>query len=320
MPGKPSIVFAHGLWADGSCFSKVIELLVADGYEVIATQNHLNTVADDAAAVRTSLGRARGPVVLVGHSYGGTVITAAGTDDRVKALVYICALAPEDGDTTQADQTRFPQTPVFQHIEVADGRLFLRLSGIPEFVGDLPEAEQKLVWATQMGPVADLFGQPVPGAAWKTKPTYYIVGTEDRTVQPDLQRFLAKRMNAKVTELASSHVPMLSQPRRVYEVIRKAADGVQQSARKRVSVRHFSEQFASKEVGRSHIGRWYDCSRTLVCRSNVSDSYTACAAVSAASRSTETARAAMRLQLDRTAQQRARREPPVLRGGQVKRL
>jgi len=162
--------------------------------------------------------------------YGGTVITASGTDHRVKALVYICALAPEDGDTTQADQTKFPQTPVFQHIEVADGRLFLRPSGIPEFAGDLPEAEQKLVWATQMGPVADLFGQPVPGAAWKTKPTYYIVGTEDRTVQPDLQRFLAKRMNAKVTELGSSHVPMLSQPRRVYEVIREAADGVQQSA------------------------------------------------------------------------------------------
>src|SRR5262245_46131177 len=114
MLGKPSIVFAHGLWADGSCFSKVTELLVADGYEVIATQNHLNTVADDAVAVRTAVGRARGPVVLVGHSYGGTVITAAGTDDRVKALVYICALAPEDGDTTQADQTKFPQTPVFK--------------------------------------------------------------------------------------------------------------------------------------------------------------------------------------------------------------
>lgn len=230
MSGKPSIVFAHGLWADGSCFSKVIDLLVADGYEVISTQNHLNTVADDAAAVRTSLGRAKGPVVLVGHSYGGTVITAAGVDDRVKALVYICALAPEDGDTTQADQTKFPQTPVFQHIEVADGRLYLRPSGIPEFAGDLPAAEQKLVWATQMGPLADLFTQPVPGAAWKKKPTYYIIGTEDRTVQPDLQHFLAKRMNAKVTELAASHVPMLSQPRRVYDVIREAAHAVQQLA------------------------------------------------------------------------------------------
>src|SRR5262245_48750778 len=151
MPGKPSIVFAHGMWADGSCFSKVIELLVADGCDVIATHNDLNTVAAvDTAGLRTSLGLRRDPVVLFGHSYWGTVITSSGTDDRVKALVYICALAPEDGDTTQADQTKFPQTPVFQHIEVADGRLFLRPSGIPEFAGDLPEAEQRLIWATQM--------------------------------------------------------------------------------------------------------------------------------------------------------------------------
>ena len=104
---------------------------------------------------------------------------------------------------------------------------FLRPSGIPEFAGDLPEAEQKLVWATQMAPLADLFTQPVPGAAWKSKPTYSIVGAKDRTIQTELQRILAKRMDAKVTELASSHVPMLSQPRRVYEVIREAADGVQ---------------------------------------------------------------------------------------------
>src|SRR5215469_10536880 len=154
---KPSIVFAHGLWADGSCYAKVIPPLIADGYEVISTQNHLNTVADDAAAVRTSLGRAHGPVVLVGHSYGGTVITAGGADDRVKALVYICAFAPEDGEPTQVDQAKFPQTAVFQHIEATDGRLFLRPSGIPEFAGDLPEAEQKLIWATQMAPLADLF-------------------------------------------------------------------------------------------------------------------------------------------------------------------
>jgi pimeloyl-ACP methyl ester carboxylesterase len=226
MSSKPSIVFAHGLWADGSCFSKVMNLLLADGYEVIATQNQLNTVADDAAAVRTALGRVSSPSVLVGHSYGGTVITAAGTDKRVAALVYICALAPEDGETSQADQDKYPKTPVFQHIEVADGRIWVRPSGIPDFAGDLPREEQKLVWATQMVPLADLFNQPVPGAAWKMKPTYYIVGADDRTVQPDLQRFLAKRMNAKTTELQSSHVPMLSQPQGVYEVIREAAKGI----------------------------------------------------------------------------------------------
>jgi pimeloyl-ACP methyl ester carboxylesterase len=114
MPDKPTIVFAHGLWADGSCYSKVIPLLLADGFQVISTQNHLNTVADDAAAVRTSFARASGPVVLVGHSYGGTVITAAGTDERVAALIYICAFAPEDGDTTLVDQNKYPATPIFQ--------------------------------------------------------------------------------------------------------------------------------------------------------------------------------------------------------------
>ncbi len=230
MSDKPTIVFAHGLWADGSCYGKVINLLVADGYQVISTQNQLNTVEDDAAAARTSFGRASGPVVLVGHSYGGTVITAAGTDDRVAALVYICALAPEDGDPSLLDQTKFPQTEVFGHIEPADGRLFLGRSGTGAFCGDLPEAEQALVWGTQVAPLADLFDQPVHGAAWKLKPSWYIIGSQDRTVHPDLQHFLAQRMGAKVTELASSHVPMLSQPQRVYEVIRDAADAVQQHA------------------------------------------------------------------------------------------
>lgn len=230
MSTKPSIVFAHGLWADGSCYSKVIDLLVADGFEVISTQNQLNTVADDAAAVRTALGRVGSPSVLVGHSYGGTVITAAGTDERVAALVYICALAPDDGETSQAEQEKYPKTPVFEHIEIADGRIFVKPSGTPDFCGDLSEAEQKVVWATQTVPLADLFSQPVPGAAWKSKPTYYIVGANDRTVQPELQRFVAKRMNAKITELESSHVPMLSQPQRVYEVIVEAAKAVAQSA------------------------------------------------------------------------------------------
>lgn len=226
MSNKPSIVFAHGLWADGSCYSKVIGLLQADGFDVISTQNQLNTVEDDAAAVRASFDRVSGPIVLVGHSYGGTVITTAGTDDRVGALVYICALAPEEGETSQAEQEKHPRTDVFDHIEVVDGRLWLKSSGTPAFCGDLSEDEQKLVFATQAAPLADLFTQPVRGAAWKVKPSYYIVGTEDRTVHPELQRFVAKRMNAKVTELRSSHVPMLSQPQRVYEVIRDAAEGL----------------------------------------------------------------------------------------------
>jgi pimeloyl-ACP methyl ester carboxylesterase len=230
MSTKPSIVFAHGLWADGSCYSKVIDLLQADGYEVISTQNQLNTVEDDAAAVRTSFNRASGPIVLVGHSYGGTVITVAGTDYRVGALVYICALAPDEGETSQAEQDKHPRTAVFDHIEVVDGRIWLKPSGTAEFCGDLSDEEQKLVFATQGAPLADLFTQPVRGAAWKTKPTFYIVGTNDHTVHPDLERFVAKRMNAKVTELQSSHVPMLSQPQRVYEVIKEAAEAISQGA------------------------------------------------------------------------------------------
>ena len=223
MSTKPSIVFAHGLWADGSCYSKVIKLLQADGFEVIATQNQLNTVEDDAAAVRTSLSRVSSPVVLVGHSYGGTVITVAGTDDRVGALVYICALAPDEGETSQAEQDKHPKTAVFDHIEVVDGRIWLKPSGTAEFCGDLSDEEQKLVFATQGAPLADLFTQPVHGAAWKKKPTFYIVGTEDRTVHPDLERFVAKRMNAKITELTSSHLPMLSKPSEVVVVIKAAA-------------------------------------------------------------------------------------------------
>jgi pimeloyl-ACP methyl ester carboxylesterase len=227
---KPSIVFAHGLWADGSCYSKVMQLLRADGYEVVSTQNALDTVAGDVAAVRTALGRVSSPAVLVGHSYGGTVITAAGTDDRVAALVYICALAPDDGETSQAEQEKHPTTDVFGHVEVNDGRLWLKQSGTQHFCGDLSEDEQMLVWATQATPLADLFGQPVPGAAWRSKPTSYIIGANDRTVHPDLQHFVAERMNARITELQSSHVPMLSQPQRVYEVIRDAAKAVQEGA------------------------------------------------------------------------------------------
>ena len=230
MADKPSIVFAHGLWADGSCYGKVMRLLQADGFEVISAQNQLNTVEDDAAAVRTALGRVGSPSVLVGHSYGGTVITAAGTDDRVGALVYICALAPDEGETSQYEQERHPTTPVFQHVELVDGRLWLKRSGTPDFCGDLSADEQEIVWATQTVPLADLFGQPVHGAAWKSKPTYYVLGANDQTVHPDLQRFVSKRMNAKVTELQSSHVPMLSQPQRVYEVIREAAEALGASA------------------------------------------------------------------------------------------
>ena len=224
---KPSIVFCHGLWADGSCFSKVIVPLQAEGHEVISAQYSLNTTADDVATVKSTLGRVSSPAILVGHSYGGSVITGAGTDDRVAGLVYIAALAPDADETSQTQQSNFPKTDVFSYIEVADGRIWLLREGIDCFAGDLSEQEKKLVWATQCVPPPDLFNAKVGGTAWRSKPSWYIVAKNDRTVHPDMERFVAKRMGAKVTEVASSHVPMLSHPDLVIDVIRAAANAVQ---------------------------------------------------------------------------------------------
>jgi pimeloyl-ACP methyl ester carboxylesterase len=228
-PTKPSIVFVHGLFADGSCFSKQIPKLQADGHEVLSSQHSLDSLQGDVAAVKRALGRVRSPAILVGHSYGGTVITAAGTDDRVAGLVYIAALAPDESETSQSLQSKFPTTDIFSHFDIAEGRIWLRPDGIECFAGDLFAGEQKLVWATQGVPVENLFDQRMAGTAWKTKPSWYIVAKNDRTVHPELQRFCAKRMGATTFEAATSHVPMLSNPGLVVDVIRDAAKAVQRS-------------------------------------------------------------------------------------------
>jgi len=227
---KPSVVFAHGLWADGSCYSKVMPTLQAEGHEVVSAQNSLDSLEGDVAAVKRALGRVSSPAVLVGHSQGGTIITHAGTDERVGALVYICALAPDEDETANSLLAKFPTTDVFSHIEVAEGKIWLLPDGIGCFAGDLPDEEQKLVWATQGVPTADLFDQKVPGAAWKSKPSWYIVGNNDQTVNPELERFVANRMGATTREIDSSHVPMLSHPDVVLDMIRQAAAAVQASA------------------------------------------------------------------------------------------
>jgi pimeloyl-ACP methyl ester carboxylesterase len=170
MSKKPSIVFCHGIWADGSCFNKVIPALQADGHEVIAVQYGLDTFAEDVATVKRTLGRVGSPAILVGHSYGGATITAAGMDDRVKGLVYIAAVAHDTGETVQGQLDKYP-TDIFSHIAVADGRVWLLSpEGTKCFAGDLPEQEQKVVWATHYAPAADLFQQQqkVDGIAWKS--------------------------------------------------------------------------------------------------------------------------------------------------------
>src|SRR5438093_13314782 len=226
---KPSIVFCHGIWADGSSFGKVIPALQAEGHEVMAAQCGLDTPEGDVATVKRTLGRVSSPAILVGHSYGGSVITAAGTDDRVAGLVYIAALAPDVDETSQSQQQKFPVTDVFKYVEVVDGRVWMRPDGVVCFAGDLSEREEKVVWATHYAPAADLFSRNAPGTAWRSKPSWYIVAENDRTVQPELQRFLAKRIGATTYETDSSNVPMLSNHSLVLNVIRAAAKAVQGS-------------------------------------------------------------------------------------------
>jgi len=223
---KPSVVFAHGIWADGSSFQKLIPTLKAEGHEVMAAQYGLDTLKGDVDATVRTIRRVSGPVVLVGHSYGGTVITHAGMDPSVAALVYIAALAPDETETSQSQLQKFPKTDVLNHVEAADGRLWLKPEGVASFAGDLTREEQEVVYATHFAPAADLFTQKHDGIAWRTKPSWVIVATEDHTVHPDLERATAKRMGAKVTEVKSSHVVMLSRPQEVLGVIRAACAAV----------------------------------------------------------------------------------------------
>ena len=224
---KPSLVFCHGILADGSCFNKVMPAFQAEGYEVISAQYPLDTNEADVAATRYYLGQVSSPAILIGHSYGGSVITAAGTDDRVAGLVYIAALGPDADETSQSLQEKFPKTALFDNIKVADGRIWMTHEGTKDFCGDLPEEEQQIVWATAAPPATGLFARNAPGVAWKTKPSWYIVANQDRSVNPDLERFVAERMGAKTFDIDSSHVPILSHPEFVLDVIREAAKAVE---------------------------------------------------------------------------------------------
>ena len=154
------------------------------------------------------------------------MITAAGIDDRVAGLVYIAALAPDKTETSQTQQNQFPVTDVFNYIQVVDGRIWMLPEGTRAFAGDLSGQEQKLIWATQTVPDANLFNAKVPGTAWRTKPSSYVVANNDRTVHPDLERSAAKRMGARTYDVDGSHVAMLPHPGFVLDVIREAANSL----------------------------------------------------------------------------------------------
>ncbi|UAY50949.1 alpha/beta fold hydrolase [Ferruginibacter albus] len=225
---KPTIVFVHGLWADGSCWLKVITPLIEKGYNVICVQNPTTSLADDVAATKRAIDRAKGDVVLVGHSWGGFVITEAGVDPRVKALVYISAFAPDNGETVGSLGKKAPETELSKFLENANGFLTLSKEGVSKaFAGDLTAKEQNEIYAVQPPAFYSLFADVCTNVAWKIKPSWYVVSAEDKCINPELEKLMAKRANAKTTVLESSHVAMLSHSKEVLEVILSAVKGVE---------------------------------------------------------------------------------------------
>jgi pimeloyl-ACP methyl ester carboxylesterase len=225
---QKTVVLVHGAFADGSSWDRVIPLLQAKGLKVVAVQNPLTSLADDVAATKRALDASTGPVILVGHSWGGTVITEAGAHDKVAALVYVAAFAPDAGQSSNDLGKDGPPPPGLANIR-PDSAGFLSLtpeSVARDFAQDLPAAQTAVMAVTQ-GPIfGKTFDEKVANGAWKSKPSWYIVAEKDRMIQPDLQRAMAKKINAKTIFLPTSHVPMLSRPNDVATVILAAAAAV----------------------------------------------------------------------------------------------
>ena len=222
-----NVVLVHGAYADGSSYAKVIPLLRARGMQVTAVQNPLTSLADDVAATRRALARQDGPVILVGHSSAGVVITEAGNDPKVVGLVYISAIVPDAGQSAGESVKGYPPTPGgAQQKPDAAGYLTITKKGVHEdFVPDIPAAEREIVHATQGDWNSTFLAEKVTTAAWKTKPSWFIV-VDDRMVPPEYERAAAKRIGATTVTLASGHVPMLSKPAEVAAVIIDAATKV----------------------------------------------------------------------------------------------
>jgi len=219
-----NVVLVHGLYADASSWSKVIKLLQAKGLHVTAVQNPTTSLDADVDAVKRALAQQDGPTVLVAHSYGGMVISQAGDDPKVKGLVYIAARAPDAGEDYPALTKQFAPAPAGAGLQwSADGYgLLSEQAFLHDFAGDVPKQEAEVYYAVQqpMGKAITLAKTTV--AAWHDKPTWYAVSTQDRTINPDLERFMAKRMNAHTVEINSSHVSLISHPKEVAQLILQA--------------------------------------------------------------------------------------------------
>ena len=219
-----NVVLVHGLFADGSSWSEVIARLQAAGLNATAVQNPLTTLPEAVASAQRVLARQDGPTVLVGHSFSGMIVTDAGVHPNVSALVYVAARAPDAGEDYAALAKTYPAPPASAGVvfDGDEGRLseaaFLR-----DFAGDLPEAKARVLYAVQQPFQKALLAGRTTHAAWRSKPSYYAVSTEDRTINPDLERFMAKRMGAKTIEVKASHLALISQPDAITKLILEAA-------------------------------------------------------------------------------------------------
>ena len=229
MNGRPNIVLVHGAWADGSCWSGVIERLQADGFRVTAPQFPLTSLADDVARLRQVLDLQDGPTVVAGHSYGGQIMTALGDDaHNVAALVYVAAFGLDEGESLGQLLSQGPVTPALAHL-FTDARGFGWLSEedfVEHFAADVDSTKAHVMYAVQQPLASSAFTDVMGVPAWSSLPSWYLVGQNDEAIPPDAERQFAARMGATTTEIPSSHVPMVSHPTEVAQLIATAAEQI----------------------------------------------------------------------------------------------
>jgi pimeloyl-ACP methyl ester carboxylesterase len=227
MDTRPNIVLVHGAWADGSCWSGVIERLQADGYHVTAPQFPLTALADDVARLRQVLDLQDGPAVVAGHSYGGQIITSLGTEaPNVAGLVYIAAFGLDEGESLGALLSQGPPPPATEHL-FTDPQGFGWLSEddfVNHFAADVDPVRARVLYAVQQPLAGSAFTDVMGVPAWKSLPSWYLVATDDEAIPPDAERLFASRMGATTIEIPSSHVAMVSHPDEAARLIKTAAE------------------------------------------------------------------------------------------------
>ncbi len=225
MSQSPTVVLIHGAWANAACWSRVIPVLDAQGLQSVAVSLPLTSLADDSAVVKRALDLIDGPAVLVGHSYGGVVATAAGNDSKVRSLVFVAAFAPDEGESAGSLGAQVDPTPLGPEIR-PDSQGFLKLSqnGFYESFGQDLDAQEKLIAFATQGPTsAAALGDVITSPAWRKRPSWFVVAEQDRAIQPSLQHSLADRAGSTKTTVASSHLVMLSHPQEVSNAILAAS-------------------------------------------------------------------------------------------------